>query len=53
MLVVTHEMVFAKQVADRVLFIDEGVIQEQGPPREVLENPKNERTRRFLRAVEH
>jgi len=53
MLVVTHEMGFAKQVADRVLFIDEGVIQEQGPPREVLENPKNERTRRFLRAVEH
>ena len=53
MLVVTHEMVFAKQVADRVLFIDEGIIQEQGPPRDVLENPKNERTRRFLRAVEH
>jgi polar amino acid transport system ATP-binding protein len=53
MLVVTHEMGFAKQVADRVLFIDEGVIQEQGPPREVLENPKNERTQRFLRAVEH
>jgi polar amino acid transport system ATP-binding protein len=53
MLVVTHEMGFAKQVADRVLFIDEGVIQEQGPPREVLENPENERTRRFLRAVEH
>jgi len=53
MLVVTHEMGFAKQVADRVLFIDEGVIQEQGPPREVLENPKNDRTRRFLRAVEH
>ena len=53
MLVVTHEMGFAKQVADRVLFIDEGVIQEQGPPRDVLENPQNERTRRFLRAVEH
>ena len=53
MLVVTHEMGFAKQVADRVLFIDEGIIQEQGPPRDVLENPKNERTRRFLRAVEH
>ncbi len=53
MLIVTHEMRFAKQVADRVLFIDEGVIQEQGPPSDVLENPKNERTRRFLRAVEH
>ncbi len=53
MLVVTHEMGFAKQVADRVLFIDEGVIQEQGPPREVLENPKNKRTQQFLRAVEH
>lgn len=53
MLIVTHEMRFAKQVADRVLFIDEGVIQEQGPPSDVLENPKNDRTRRFLRAVEH
>jgi polar amino acid transport system ATP-binding protein len=53
MLVVTHEMGFAKQVADRVLFIDEGVIQEDGPPREVLEHPKNERTQQFLRAVEH
>ena len=53
MLVVTHEMGFAKQVADRVLFIDEGVIQEDGPPREVLENPKNERTQQFLRTVEH
>jgi len=53
MLVVTHEMGFAKQVADRVLFIDEGVIQEDGPPREVLENPKNKRTQQFLRAVEH
>ena len=53
MLVVTHEMGFAKQVADRVLFIDEGVIQEDGPPLEVLENPKNKRTQQFLRAVEH
>ncbi len=53
MLVVTHEMGFAKQVADRVLFIDEGVIQEDGPPREVLEHPKNKRTQQFLQAVEH
>ena len=53
MMVVTHEMGFAKQVADRVLFMDEGVIQEQGPPDQVLGEPRNERTRRFLRAVQH
>ena len=53
MMVVTHEMGFAKQVADRVLFMDEGVIQEQGPPNQVLGEPRNERTRRFLRAVQH
>ena len=52
MLVVTHEMGFALQVADRVIFMDEGVIVEEGPPREVLRNPAHERTRRFLRAIE-
>jgi polar amino acid transport system ATP-binding protein len=52
MLVVTHEMTFALQVADRVIFMDEGVIVEEGPPREVLRNPVNERTRKFLRAIE-
>jgi polar amino acid transport system ATP-binding protein len=52
MLVVTHEMGFALQVADRVIFMDEGVIVEEGPPRQVLQNPVHERTRKFLRAIE-
>jgi len=53
MVVVTHEMAFAKEVADRVIFIDGGVIVEEGPPKEVLTNPKQERTRDFLRRVMH
>jgi polar amino acid transport system ATP-binding protein len=52
MMVVTHEMGFAKDVADRVVFMDEGLIVEQGPPQEVLVEPKSERARRFLRMVE-
>ncbi len=48
MLVVTHEMHFARDVGDRVVFMDEGKIVEQGVPREVLDNPKEERTQRFL-----
>lgn len=52
MLVVTHEMGFALQVADRVVFMDGGVIVEQGPPSQVLQNPTHERTRKFLRAIE-
>ena len=52
MVVVTHEMGFALQVADRVIFMDGGVIVEEGPPREVLRNPQNERTKKFLRAIE-
>ena len=52
MLVVTHEMGFALQVADRVIFMDEGVIVEEGPPRDVLRNPQNPRTKKFLRAIE-
>jgi polar amino acid transport system ATP-binding protein len=52
MLVVTHEMGFALQAADRVIFMDGGVIVEEGPPREVLLDPKNERTKKFLRAIE-
>jgi polar amino acid transport system ATP-binding protein len=51
MLVVTHEMAFARDVADRVLFIDGGQIVEQGPPAQVLEAPAHERTRRFLERV--
>jgi ABC-type polar amino acid transport system ATPase subunit len=49
MLVVTHEMQFAREVGDRVIFMDEGRIVEQGAPRDVLDDPKEERTRRFLR----
>ncbi len=51
MIVVTHEIAFAKEVATRVVFIDEGVIVEQGNPKDVLENPKNERTIKFLERV--
>lgn len=53
MVVVTHEMQFAREVADRVLFIDGGVIVEQGPSKELLNNPQNPRTQDFLRRVLH
>jgi polar amino acid transport system ATP-binding protein len=49
MLVVTHEMQFAREVGDRVVFMDEGRIVEQGKPTDVLDNPQEERTKRFLR----
>src|SRR5258708_14840450 len=52
MIVVTHEVRFAREVADRVVFIDEGRVIEQGPPEEVLDRPRHERTQRFLRMVE-
>ena len=48
MVIVTHEMKFARDVADRVIFMDHGVIVEEGPPYEVIEHPKNERTKAFL-----
>ena len=48
MVVVTHEMGFAREVADRVVFINEGVIQENTTPKEFFENPKNERLKEFL-----
>ena len=51
MLVVTHEIQFAREVADRVLFIDDGVIVEIGPPSEVVGNPQQQRTREFLARV--
>src|SRR5262249_8127627 len=53
MVVVTHEVRFAKEVADRVIFLDQGAIVEEGPPGEVLVNPKQARTQQFLRLVEH
>jgi polar amino acid transport system permease protein len=52
MIIVTHEVRFARDVADRVLFIDDGVIVEQGSPQQVLDHPTHERTRRFLRLVD-
>ncbi len=51
MLIVTHEMGFAREVADRVLFMDSGVIAEEGTPAEVFDNPQNPRTIQFLKAV--
>ena len=51
MLIVTHEISFAADIADRVLMFDEGRIVEQGPPEQVLKDPENPRTRQFLRAV--
>ena len=52
MLVVTHEMLFAKEVATRVVFMDEGVVIENGPPVETLSNPQTDRLRSFLRRFE-
>ncbi len=51
MVIVTHEMGFAKEVASRVLFMDDGVIVEQAPPEELFANPKNDRTKSFLNSV--
>jgi polar amino acid transport system ATP-binding protein len=51
MVVVTHEMGFARDVGDQVIFMDEGVIVEQGPPADLLDNPREERTKRFLGLV--
>ena len=51
MIVVTHEMGFAREVADTVTFMDDGLVVESGPPDEVLGNPQHERTREFLSKV--
>jgi ABC-type polar amino acid transport system ATPase subunit len=51
MLVVTHEMRFAQDVADRVIFMDHGVIVEEGPPARLFSQPAHNRTREFLRQV--
>jgi polar amino acid transport system permease protein len=52
MLVVTHEVRFARDVADRIVFMDEGVIVEEGAPAAILEQPREKRTQRFLRLVQ-
>ena len=51
MLLVTHEMQFARQVSDRVCFFDKGKIKEEGPPEQLFTEPKEQRTREFLKAV--
>jgi polar amino acid transport system ATP-binding protein len=51
MVIVTHEMGFAREVGTRVLFMDDGVIAEEGTPDEVFDNPKNQRTVQFFKAV--
>ena len=48
MIIVTHEMAFARDVADRIIFMDGGVIVEQGDARQVIERPRQERTKQFL-----
>ena len=52
MIIVTHEMSFARDVADQVIFMDDGIIVEQGEPWQVIDNPMKERTRQFLRNYE-
>jgi len=51
MIVVTHEMGFAREVGDRVVFMDDGVVVEEGPPREVFANPRHDRTKAFLSKI--
>ena len=51
MVIVTHEMGFAREVASRVLFIDQGVVMESGTPEEIFNHPQNERTQNFLSKV--
>lgn len=53
MMLVTHEMKFAEEVADRVMFMDEGVIVEEGSPADVFHHPQHQRTKAFLKKVEH
>jgi len=51
MVIVTHEMGFAKEVSDRIVFVDEGVIKEENNPKDFFENPKDERLKEFLSKV--
>jgi len=53
MLIVTHEIGFARSVSDKVCFMDDGIILEQGSPQEVIDNPKNDRTKRFLNVLQN
>ncbi len=51
MVIVTHELKFAEQVSDEIIFMDNGVIVEQGPPEEILKHPKQERTKQFIQRI--
>ncbi len=51
MIIATHEMSFAQEVADKVCFLDAGVISEEGPPDQIFSDPREERTREFLQRV--
>jgi polar amino acid transport system ATP-binding protein len=51
MLIATHEMSFARDIADRICFLDAGVILEQGPPEQILSNPSELRTQQFLQRI--
>jgi ABC-type polar amino acid transport system ATPase subunit len=51
MVIVTHEMGFAREVADRIIFMSDGRITEEGSPSDIFDHPKNERTQNFLKAV--
>ena len=51
MVIVTHEMTFARDVSDRVIFMDKGVIVEEGTPEQVIDHPQHERTKAFLRKI--
>ena len=51
MLVVTHEMGFARDIADQVVFMADGIVLEQGTPQQIFSSPKNERTRQFLQSI--
>jgi ABC-type polar amino acid transport system ATPase subunit len=52
MIIATHEMSFAAEIADHVVFLEEGLIVEEGPPQQVLKESQNDRTRQFLRRIE-
>ena len=51
MIVVTHEIGFAREVGDKLIFMDEGIIVEEGNPKEIISNPKHQRTKSFLSRV--
>ena len=52
MVIVTHEIGFAKAVSDRIVFMDQGMVVEEGRPEDVIDNPKNERTKAFLQKLQ-